>query len=265
MLGSLERSLVYPAPPSGRGNWEPRWVDKQDVWFESRGPGRERANLHGWFAERAGARRVVLYSHGQTEHIPSLVSVIVRLQEALDASVLVYDYRGYGRSEGKPSEAGLIADGFAAQQWLAERCGVLPEEVVLVGRSLGGAVSVAVAAERGAKALVLESTFSRLTDVAAYHYPWAPVRQLMTQRFNSLERIGGYHGPLMQLHGTRDRVAPAKFARQLFAACPSRHKRFFVQRRGTHHEPAPLAYYAELNAFLAEVDAGMSGTGLDVA
>lgn len=254
MLRSLERALVYPAPPLTRGNWETRWIAREDAWIPSVGKRGRTQTLHGWFCPHPRPRRVVLYSHGQSEHVASLVSVVVRLQEALGASVLVYDYRGYGRSPGRPTETGCIADGLAAQQWLAERAGVLPEEVVLVGRSLGGAVSVAAAAERGARALVLENTFSRLTDVAAYRFPWAPVKRVMTERYDSIERIARYDGPLLQLHGTRDRVVPAKFARALFAACPSVRKRFFVHRGGRHHEPAPLAFYQTLAAFLAETD-----------
>ncbi|MEQ8846650.1 alpha/beta hydrolase [Botrimarina sp.] len=256
MISTLERSLVYPAPPVSRGNWDSRWIEKEDVWFQSRGAGLETASLNGWFAPLRGAKRVVLYAHGQSEHVPNLVSVIARLQESVQASVLVYDYRGYGKSEGRPTEAGCIADGLAAQQWLAERTGVLPEDIVLIGRSLGGAVSVAVAAERGAKALVLENTFSRLTDIAAYRFPWAPVRNFMSERYDSVERIRRYHGPLLQMHGTRDRVVPAKFARQLFAACPSQQKRFFVCRGGKHYEPAPLEFYSALGQFLAEIEGG---------
>lgn len=196
---------------------------------------------------------MVLYSHCQSEHVASLVSVVARLQETLQASVLVYDYRGYGKSTGRPTEAGCILDGLSAQQWLAERCGILPEDIVVMGRSLGGAVSVAIAAERGAKALVLENTFSRLTDVAAYRFPWAPVRSVMNERYDSIERIRQYHGPLMQLHGTRDTVVRAKFARDLFRACPSRTKRFFVQRKGQHTDPAPLDFYTELAKYLDQV------------
>ena len=257
MLAAFERSLVYPAPSINRGNWETRWLEKEDVFFESRlaGPSGKSsaARLHGWYCPHPEPRNFVLFAHGQSEHVANLVSVVARLQEALGASVLVFDYRGYGKSEGQPSEAGCIADGLAAQQWMAERTGMLPEEIVLVGRSLGGAVSLAVAVERGAKALVLENTFSRLTDVAAYKYPWLPVRKLMRDRYDSVSRITDYHGPLLQLHGTRDRVAPAKFARELFAACPSNYKRFYTVRGGRHFDPAPLAYYTRLNGFLEEV------------
>ncbi|MGL4514141.1 MAG: alpha/beta hydrolase [Lacipirellulaceae bacterium] len=262
MISAVERLLVYPAPPRTRGNWKTRWVQKEDAWFESReNPAAAPARLHGWFAPHPRQRRVVLYAHGATEHVADLVSVIVRLQDALDASVLVFDYRGYGQSEGVPSEGGCIADGLAAQQWLAERTGVLPEDIVLVGRSLGGAVCVAVAAERGARCLVVENTFSRLSDVAAYKYPWLPVRQLMRDQYDSIARIGRYSGPLLQLHGTRDRVAPAKFARQLFAACPSPRKRFYTVRGGSHYEPTPLAFYATLDRFLNDIDAAESGRG----
>lgn len=254
MISSLERQLVYPAPPLSRGNWETRWIDREDVQFTSNGPNRQSATLHGWYCPHPEPRQLVLYSHGQSEHVASLVSVVVRLQETLDATVLLYDYRGYGKSTGSPTEAGCIADGLAAQQWLAERAGALPEDIVVVGRSLGGAVSTAIAAERGAKALVLENTFSRLTDVAAYRFPWAPVRSVMTQRYDSIERIRRYDGPLMQLHGTRDRVVRGKFARELFQACPSEQKRFFLHRGGQHHDPAPLAFYERLNAFLAETN-----------
>lgn len=262
MIYDLERSLVYPAPPFGRGNWETRWIQREDARINSIGPKGRSAALHGWFCPHPQAKQVVLYSHCQSEHVASLVSVVARLQETLEASVLVYDYRGYGKSTGSPTELGCIADGLAAQQWLAERTGRLADEIVLMGRSLGGAVSVAVAAERGAKALVVENTFSRLTDVAQYKFPWAPVRRVMNERYDSIERIRRYDGPFMQLHGTRDRVVRAKFARELFQACPSPQKRFFVHRGGQHHEPAPLAFYAELSQFLARTTGEDRGSPL---
>src|SRR6185436_14155732 len=133
----------------------------------------------------------------------------------LTATVFVYDYRGYGRSRGKPTERGCVADGMAAQRWLAEREGVDTEDVVLMGRSIGGGVSVAAAAEQGARALVLEATFSRMTDAAAALYPWLPVRLVMSNRYNSIKRVQKYQGPLFQSHGAADEVVPIKLARKL--------------------------------------------------
>ncbi|TWT86558.1 putative aminoacrylate hydrolase RutD [Pseudobythopirellula maris] len=261
MISYVERMLIYPAPSIDRGNWKTKWLDKEDVHFESSGGVR----LHGWYAPVENPDCVVLYSHGQSEHVANLINVVARLQESLNASVLVYDYRGYGKSQGVPTEAGCVADGLAAQQWLAERAGVLPEELVIVGRSLGGAVSTAIAAERGARALVLENTFSRLTDVAAYRYPWLPVRQVMRNRYDSVERISQYTGPLFQMHGTRDRVVPAKFARELFSACPSAHKRFYTVRGGNHFDSTPPAFYAKLREFLAQDETPTSYGLLDPA
>ena len=101
-----------------------------------------------------------------------------------------------------------MADGMAAQRWLAEREGVDTEDIVVMGRSIGGGVAVAVAAEQGARALVLENTFSRMTDAAAVLYPWLPVRLVMRNRYNSIRRIQKYHGPAVPMprHGRRSRA-----------------------------------------------------------
>jgi len=119
----------------------------------------------------ADAKRLIVYAHGNGEHVADQASLVFRLQSHLQATVFVYDYRGYGRSRGKPTERGCVADGMAAQRWLADREGVSTEDIVLMGRSIGGGVSVAAAAEQGACALVLEATFSRMTDAAASLYP----------------------------------------------------------------------------------------------
>jgi fermentation-respiration switch protein FrsA (DUF1100 family) len=242
----IERSLVYPAPSTKRGNWDSRWVEKEDVWIQAA----DGVRLHGWFVPHAKPRHVILYSHGNSEHVGNQVNTVLRLQATLDATVLVYDYRGYGHSEGKPTEAGLIADGLAAQQWLAERTGLLPENIVLVGRSLGGGVSVAVAAERGARALVLDATFSRMVDAARYNYPWLPVGLFMRDRYDSLARIEQYHGPVFQSHRTTDEVVPVELARQVVERAPGPIKQFYEIPRGRHNEPLPAEYYTVLNRFL---------------
>jgi fermentation-respiration switch protein FrsA (DUF1100 family) len=163
----LETWLVYPVPPREDGDWQAAGLDHEDVWFESA----DGVRLHGWFVPNAGAKRAVLYCHGNGEHVAYNADLVAELRDALSASAFIFDYRGYGKSEGRPDEPGCIADGLAAQRWLANRVGIPTGDVVLMGRSLGGAVAVAAAARQGAHALVLESTFSRMTDVAAYHFP----------------------------------------------------------------------------------------------
>ena len=165
--------------------------------------------------------------------------------------MLVFDYRGYGKSEGKPDERGVLADARAARTWLAQKAGVAENRIVLMGESLGGAVAVDLAAD-GARALILENTFSSMPDVAAYHYPWAPVRLLMRTQFNSLARIGSYHGPLYQSHGDRDSIVPLRFATRLFDAA-NEPKRFLLVEGADHNDPRMPQYYDKLREFLEVV------------
>ena len=101
---------------------------------------------------------------------------------------MTFDFRGYGRSEGTPNEQGILQDARAARAWLARRTGMAERDIILFGRSLGGAVAVDLAAADGARALVLVSTFTSLPDVARYHVPWLPASMIMTQRLDSLAK-----------------------------------------------------------------------------
>ncbi len=123
------------------------------------------------------------------------------------------------RTQPREAERGRGALGRPRRRaWLARRAGIAERDVVLAGRSLGGAVAVDLAAADGARALVLESTFTSLPDVAAYHYHWLPVRLLMRTQFDSLAKIAAYHGPLLASHGTGDTIVPYALGRRLFQA-----------------------------------------------
>ena len=122
-----------------------------------------------------------------------------------------------------------------------------------MGRSLGAAVIVDLAAADGAKALVLESTFTSIPDMAAYHYPVLPVRRLIRNRLDSLSKIGEYHGPLLQSHGDFDTIVPYESGRKLFeAANPP--KEFISLPGAGHNEPLPSYYYERLGQFLDALD-----------
>jgi fermentation-respiration switch protein FrsA (DUF1100 family) len=220
------------------------------VWFRSE----DNTKLHGWYIPNPDRQRLIVYSHGNGEHVADQASLVARLQTHLQATVFAYDYRGYGRSRGKPTERGCIADGIAAQRWLAEKEGVRVEDIVMMGRSLGGGVSVAAAAEQGARALVLEATFPRMTDAAAHLYPYLPVRLVMRNRYNSVRRIQRYEGPMFQSHGTDDEVVPLTLAQKLFESSPSRMKEFYEINFARHNDTPPPAYYAALSTFLDQVD-----------
>jgi hypothetical protein len=246
----IERSLVYPAPSRERGDWRPKWLRPQNVWFRAS----DETKLHGWYVPHADPRRFVVYCHGNGEHVADQANLVFRLQSLLQATVFIFDYRGYGRSRGKPHERGCVADGLAAQRWLARKEGITTEDITVIGRSIGGGVAVAMAAEQGARALVLESTFPRLTDAAAHRFPWLPVRLVMRNRYNSLRRIQKYDGPLFQCHGTADEVVPIDMARRLFAASPSPLKQFYEIPFSRHFDSLPPAYYAALAQFLDQIE-----------
>jgi hypothetical protein len=178
--------------------------------------------------------------------------LVQSLHDWSDAAVLIFDYRGYGRSEGTPSEKGILADARAARAWLSLRAEVPQQEIVVMGESLGGAVAVDLAARDGAKALVLQSTFSALADVAAYHMPWLPVRMLLHTRLDSASKIGQYHGPLLQCHSEADTIVPYRFGQKLFAA--ANEPKQFITFHGLHHNDfQPPSYFHALKTFLEEL------------
>ncbi len=250
LMSFLETRLVFPAPSAASGNWTPAGGDYEEAWIDvPAAPGAKAARIYGWFFDAPNAKHAVLYCHGNGNDISDLPELARLLRDRLDAAVLVFDYRGYGKSEGTPNEAGVIADGLAAQRWLAERTGRTPVDIVVIGRSIGGGVATAIAAEQGAALLVLQSTFTSLPDAAARHYPWLPVRWLMKNRFDSLARMACYQGPVLISHGTRDEVVPFEQARQLYDAAAGR-KRFVELPEGMHRDAQPLAYYDDILAIL---------------
>lgn len=249
-IRAVERLLLYPAPSATKGDWSPKWIDNEDVWIEST----DGIQLHGWFVPHAEAKQVILYSHGNSEHVGLQVNQLLRLQSMLDATVLVYDYRGYGKSRGLPTEKGLIADGLAAHRWLMDRTGLEAKDILLMGRSLGGGVSAAIAAQRGAKALLVDATFPRMVDAASYNFPWLPVKTLMLDRYDSLARVAQYKGPFFQAHRATDEVVPVALARKLTEHAGGQLKQFYEIPRGRHNEPLPPEYYTALSEFLNQVD-----------
>jgi uncharacterized protein len=241
----LEDSMIYFPSPYPEGNWNPVGLDFEDAWFASA----DGTPLHGWYVPRPDARAAVLFCHGNGGNITHRERALKMLNQRAGVSVLIFDYRGYGRSHGKPNEAGVLADARAARHWLAEREKIGERDVVVMGESLGGAVAVDLAARDGARALILESTFTLLPDMAAYHYRWMPVRWAMRTRFDSLGKIGDYHGPLLMAHGTADKIVPIEFGRRLFAAA-NEPKKLIVLRGHDHNDGMTQEYYDEVAKFL---------------
>ncbi|MEQ8791654.1 MAG: alpha/beta hydrolase [Pirellulaceae bacterium] len=256
-LASLEQQVVYAPARFPEGDWQPQGLRYEDAYFTAA----DGTQLHGWYVPHPQPRAVVLFLHGNAGNITSRAPSLALLNRRHDLAVMTFDYRGYGRSEGRPHEWGLRQDARAARAWLARRTGVAESDIVLMGRSLGGGVAVDLAADGGARGLVLASTFTSVPDVAAHHAPWTGVRWLMSNRFDSLSKIKKYHGPLLMSHGDADRTIPYEQGQRLFAAAPGP-KRFVTIGGGDHNTPQSEEYRRALDEFLASlppVDAPHTG------
>jgi len=212
-------------------------------------------SLTGWLAAPPSPRQPLLvYFHGNAGNIADRAE---KVRPFLDAGfgVLLAGYRGYGGNPGRPSEAGLLADGRAALDHLAEG-GFAPDRTVLYGESLGSGIAVALAAERRFGALVLEAPFTSIVDVAAGAYPWLPVRLAMIDRFDSLARIKSVGAPKLILHGELDRTVPVRLGRRLLDhADEPKSGRFFPHAGHTDlHDHGAVA---DVLVFLEET--GLSG------
>jgi uncharacterized protein len=243
----LEDSLIFIPSKFPEGNWAPWRLAVEDANFTAA----DGAKIHGWYLARENPRAVVLLCHGNGGNITHRAEIMRTLHDRVGISVLMFDYRGYGKSEGRPNEAGVLADARAARAWLAQKADVPENRIVLMGESLGGAVAVDLAAD-GCRALVLEDTFSSAPDVAAIHYPWIPVRLLMRTQFNSVAKIGSFHGPLFQSHGDRDELVPIALARRLFEAA-NEPKEFLLLPGKGHNNGRSLDYYDKLGKWLEGV------------
>lgn len=218
--------------------------------------------LHGWFVP-GRARTPLLWFHGNAGNVGDRVDLLADLHHELRVAILILEYRGYGASEGTPSEAGLYLDARAALAALAERLAVPPARIVLFGQSLGAAVAVELARREPPAGLVIESPFTSVADMARHHYARLPVWPLLRGRFDSLKRIADVDAPLLVVHGADDDIVPARMGERLFAAAREPKRLLLVP--GAGHNDAYLVgreeYLAALREFLGGLPAARPGDG----
>lgn len=210
----------------------------------------DNVRLAGWYVPCEGARGTVLMCHGNGGNIGDRLHPISLFHE-LGLNVLIFDYRGYGESTGKPSEEGTYQDAQAAWQYLVEKRNTPPDKIVVFGRSLGGAVAAGLAERATPAALILESTFTSIPDMGARLYPLLPIRLLSRYRYNTLARLERIHCPVLIAHSRDDEMIPFAQGQRLFVA--AREPKIFVELTGDHNEGEVLAspaYRQALDAFL---------------
>ena len=248
--GVIERRFIYF--PEQRLDADPSSVGLpfEDAEFEAA----DGVRLHGWFVP--GSRDVtLLWFHGNAGNIGHRVDNLRLLHDRLETSILIFDYRGYGRSEGTPSEEGLYLDAEAALAYLVARDDRSVERVVYYGRSLGAAVAVETAARHRPYGLILESPFPSVRYMARRVYPFLPgwVWRALQSRYDSVSKVGGLGVPLLVLHGDRDETAPLDGAKRLFEAA-SEPKELFIIPGAGHNDTYIVGGEPYFNALRRFVD-----------
>ena len=243
---SLERRFIYfptralAADPSSVG------LAFRDVAFTAA----DGVKLHGWLIP-GRTSIMLLYSHGNGGNMGDRLAILRLLNSELGVGVFVYDYRGYGRSEGTPSEAGLVSDALGARAALL-REGVAPEQAIYFGRSLGSAVTIDLALAHPPRAVVLEAPFASVRAMADRVLPGAGL--LMRTRWDSLAKIPRLGAPLLVLHSDADEVIPYTQGRAVFDAAPAP-KTFFTIHGARHYdmEASWSQYWEAWRTFLKAV------------
>lgn len=208
-------------------------------------------NVYGWYLPSKAAQGTLLFLHGNGGNI-SHRGESLRIFHRLGLNVLIIDYRGYGKSDGEPSEAGLYRDARAGWRYLRQERGRKPEEIVIFGRSLGGTVAARLASEVQPAGVIIESSFSSARDMAQELFPWLSYLTVIRYDFDAADALGKVHVPLLMLHSPDDEIIPYHLGRKLYQA--ANEPKFFQPLRGDHNSgflQSQPEYEQTLQHFLA--------------
>jgi len=226
MMYFLQSQMIYYPQKSITYIPEDVGLSFEDVTFITE----DDVNLHGWFIPN-DSNTTVLYFHGNAGNISGRLQTI-QLLHNFGLNVFIFDYRGYGKSEGRPSEQGTYKDAQAAWNYLVRVREIENDNIVVMGRSLGGAVTSWLAVQKKPVATILESTFTSAADLGADLYPWLPVRSIIKYDYNTLENIKQIEHPIFMAHSKEDEIIPYQHGKTLFEA--SNEPKTFVELRGSH-------------------------------
>lgn len=248
----MERRLLFkPArtivvTPSKLG------VHFEDILITSAGG----EKLHAWFVPAAANSKVILFCHGNNGNIGECLDTLSILHR-LGYSTLLFDYRGYGKSSGVPTEQGVCQDALSVWQYLCAVRGFAADQIVVFGRSMGAAVATYLATQVTPRALVLESPFLSLPELGQHMYPYVPVRWLARIKFDNYARINQVHCPTLFIHSRDDELIPLRHGRQLYERYQG--TKTFLEIRGRHADgylSTGELYVSSLRDFLDNVVKG---------
>lgn len=189
-------------------------------------------SLLAWYAAPRKNQPVVVVYHGNTGNVAHRAYIAEQMMKQ-GYGVLMLEYRGYGGNDGKPTEEGLYTDARASLKWLGKK-GFKPSRLVYYGESLGTGVAVQMALEAPPRAIVLQSPYSSILDVAAPHFWFLPVAPLIRDKFDSASKVGKIHAPLLIIHGDKDNLIPITLAQKLYRAA-NQPKKFLTVHDAGHN------------------------------
>lgn len=206
--------------------------------------------ISAWFVPHADALATILFFHGNAGNNGHRLEELRRFHQ-MQYNAMIVDYRGFGKSEGSPTESGTYLDAQAAWNYLTQTRNIPASSIIIMGESLGGAVAIDLASHHTPGALVVQSTFTRMADIAAMHYPFLPVRWLLRHSYDSIDKVGRISCPKLFIHSDADTLIPLPHGQSLFAAAAD--PKQFLQTPGEHNDGGFMyspEYTARLKEFL---------------
>ncbi len=247
----FENVFVFQPLPWEDRNWaQLSGLPLEEVWL----PIDEAVTIFGWFVYAGSGKPVLLWCHGNAGNVSHRLENIWQLYQR-GMSVFIFDYRGYGRSTGTPSEAGLYQDALASYDYLMQNRRVSPKHLILFGRSLGSAVAGEVALRRSSAGLIVEGAFPSIQSMSDYHYMGLPAGWLMDVEFNLAKKVSSLQVPILVIHGEKDSVVPLSLGKQVFEAAREP-KQWFVVSRAEHNDVPFVggdSYFRTMEAFIERV------------
>ena len=249
VLMFFERTMLFPAPSVMIGFWQADRFGAEEWMIESA----DKAKVHVWSFEKANSKKTLIFCHGNGETLGLLGGELAEIRDRWNVNVVAFDFRGYGKTGGLANEVEILADSVAVAQWIETNDRLRGYQMIVFGRSLGGACAVEIATKTNVAGMILDRTFSSIVDVAADRFYYLPIRHVMRNQFRSIEKIPRYTGPLLQMHGDVDTLIPYHFGKKLFDACPGPQKKLLTMRGLYHNDPWPEEFWDAGKKFVDEL------------
>ena len=249
----LENSIIFH-PDRGLDDKPSNWgLIYEDILF----PTPDGQTLHGWFFPGSKSLPLLLFCHGNAGNICHRIENVSFLVKK-GISVLLFDYRGYGQSTGKPSERGIYIDGIAAYDYLTASKKFCPEEIAVFGRSLGGAVALEIALQRKVRCLIIESTFTSTRDMSKRMFPFFVFSPFLPHHYHNSRKIRKISVPKLIIHGKNDKIVPFAMGKKLFEQSTGT-KEFLPIDGAGHNDTYIIAgepYFDSLSHFITRTPRG---------